>query len=101
MQAHRRRRTEIDSRSILRDSQVTLITLEGQLKVCGCFLVLLVAIAGLIASGYAIFYVSGSSLSLQFLNKMLVGCFLVLCWVARIRHETLPGQSQCKSKPHT
>lgn len=58
-QAHLRRRNELQSRSIMRDSQVTLITLEGQLKVCGCFLVLLVALAGLISSAYAIFYVSG------------------------------------------
>lgn len=57
-EAHRRRNNEIKMRSILRDENVTLLTLEGQLKVCGCFIVLLIAIFGLCASLFCIGYVS-------------------------------------------
>lgn len=57
-EAHRLHDNEIKMRSILRDENVTLLTLEGQLKVCGCFLVLVIAVLGLIASLFAIIYVS-------------------------------------------
>ena len=53
-----RHRNEIKMRSVFRDETVTLLTLEGQLKVCGCFIVLLLAIAGIGSSLCAIFYVS-------------------------------------------
>jgi len=43
---------------MLKDDSVTLFTLEGQLKVCGCLIVMIVAIAGMIASCWAIVYVS-------------------------------------------
>ena len=57
-EAHRLHDNEIKMRSILRDENVTLLTLEGQLKVCGCFLVLVIAVLGLIASLFAIISVS-------------------------------------------
>lgn len=41
---------------MLKDDSVTLFTLEGQLKVCGCLIVMIVAIAGMIASCWAIVY---------------------------------------------
>lgn len=58
-EAHRLHDNEIKMRSILRDENVTLLTLEGQLKVCGCFLVLVIAVLGLIASLFAIIYSFG------------------------------------------
>ena len=61
LEAYSRRRNELKSRSILRDDSVTLLTTEGQLKVCGCFIVLIVAITGFTASVYAICYVRSPS----------------------------------------
>lgn len=58
LEAHRLRKIELRSRSILKDDQVTLLTLEGQLKVCGCFIILLVALFGICASMYCLIYVS-------------------------------------------
>ena len=43
-------------REMLKDDSITLFTLEGQLKVCGCFFVMLIAIAGILASAWAIIY---------------------------------------------
>lgn len=59
-EAHRLHDNEIKMRSILRDENVTLLTLEGQLKVCGCFLVLVIAVLGFAASLFAIVYVSSA-----------------------------------------
>ena len=55
-EAHERRRQDMRLREMLKDDSITLFTLEGQLKVCGCFLVMLVAIAGILASAWAIIY---------------------------------------------
>ena len=43
-------------KTLFRDEKVTLITLEGQFKVCGCFFVLILAIVGLMASLWAVFH---------------------------------------------
>ena len=60
LEAHRRLRNENSMRSIFRDEAVTLVTLEGQLKVCRCCIVLLVAAAGILASLCAILYNKGN-----------------------------------------
>ena len=41
---------------IFRDEKVTLITMEGQFKVCGCFFILILAVAGVCASLWSIFH---------------------------------------------
>ena len=61
LEAHRRRRNLEKARSIFKDDSVTLFTLEGQLKICGCLVVLAVALATLAASICAISYVSVSA----------------------------------------
>ena len=82
MEAHRRHRNENRMRSIFRDETVTLVTLEGQLKVCGCFIVLLVAAAGIFASLCAIFYVSLPSSQADFFCFISSFSVEVFCRVA-------------------
>ena len=66
IEAHERRRRLLKL-SDLKDDSVSLFTLEGQLKVCGCLIVMLIAIAGMIASCWAIVIVSPNRHFLIFL----------------------------------
>ena len=43
-------------KGIFIDEKVTLITIEGQFKVCGCFFILILAVAGLCASLWCTFH---------------------------------------------